>query len=50
MRSFMPKEIAIPLHDSGCLYVSSAEFKRRVRDTGSEVRARQSFLRDAYIL
>lgn len=44
------KRIAIPLDDNGCFYASSKEYQRRVKEAGSEIRARQSFLRDAYNL
>ena len=44
------KMIAIPLHDNGSYTVTFEEYRKRVKETGSEIKARQSFLRDAYNL
>ena len=39
------ERVVIPLHDEGFLYVSKKEFEKRVKIEGSDIKARQYFLR-----
>jgi len=41
--------VKIPLHDNGSLDVSRKEYKIKVKELGSEEKARQYFLKKAYI-
>jgi hypothetical protein len=40
--------VVIPLHDNGCTYVPRSEYNAKVRELGSETKARQYFLSKEY--